>query len=144
MVLGGAFEFNKEYNNEIILREADDVELPRWGGGEEEEGREVEAKNDGCYGDWMNRFWPSFFGLDGPVTHYFVKTSIHIETGKCNVYKIRSWNGLLPIQTDEAPAPAGREQEGTPALSALLYQGSDLWFQFEFELPTRNTSVIAK
>ncbi|KAF8366330.1 dnj-29 [Pristionchus pacificus] len=29
MVLGGAFEFNKEYNNEIILREADDVELPR-------------------------------------------------------------------------------------------------------------------
>ncbi|GMT00018.1 hypothetical protein PENTCL1PPCAC_22192 [Pristionchus entomophagus] len=29
MVLGGAFEFNKEYNNEIVLREADDVELPR-------------------------------------------------------------------------------------------------------------------
>ncbi|GMR52909.1 hypothetical protein PMAYCL1PPCAC_23104 [Pristionchus mayeri] len=29
MVLGGAFEFNKEYNNEIVLREADDIELPK-------------------------------------------------------------------------------------------------------------------
>ena len=30
MVLGGAFEFWKQYNKEVMERETDDVELPRY------------------------------------------------------------------------------------------------------------------
>lgn len=93
MVLGGAFEFNKEYNNEIILREADDVELPRWVETDEWR-RRLKGRRGGekekekcCYGDELGLILieavPCYFLLFQQLM--LTKACVRIEAGNCSV-----------------------------------------------------------